>query len=129
MLSPILACSDVSDAIAYYTQKLGFELAWRMPPGESGKVEFACVKLAEAEILLGITTGFVEPEDLNRRGIGVQIYIRLPDDLSVDEIYARAQAQGAAITREIQTRDWGERAFTVNDLDGYNLMIAQQVRS
>ena len=57
MLSPILACEDVAKSIRYYTEKLNFELAWEMPPNEDGKVEFACVKLAEAEILLGITEG------------------------------------------------------------------------
>jgi uncharacterized glyoxalase superfamily protein PhnB len=126
MLSPILACTDISQAIDYYTQKLSFELAWRMPPNVKGQTEFACVKLGDAEILLGVTEGFVEANDLDKRGIGIQIYINLPDDLKVDDIYSHAQAQGASITREIATRDWGERAFNVRDLDGYNLMIAQR---
>ncbi|MBZ0294873.1 MAG: hypothetical protein K8L99_20090 [Anaerolineae bacterium] len=126
MLSPILACLDVSKSIEYYTQKLTFELAWSMPPNEEGKTEFACVRLGEAEILLGVTEGFVNAEDMDKRGIGIQIYINLPESLKIDELYTHAQTQGAIITRAIQTRDWGERAFTVNDLDGYNLMIAQQ---
>jgi uncharacterized glyoxalase superfamily protein PhnB len=127
MLSPILACADVSQSIDYYTQKLGFELAWRMPPNEKGETEFACVKLGDAEILLGVTEGYVNAEDMDKRGIGIQIYINLPDSLRVDEIYAHAQAQGAIITRAIETRDWGERAFNAKDIDRYNLMIAQQV--
>ena len=127
MLSPILACSSVSKSIAYFTEKLGFQLAWSMPPNEDGETEFACMKLGDAEILLGVTEGFVKSDDMAKRGIGVQIYITLPDGLDIDAIYANAQAQGATITREIQTRDWGERAFNVCDLDGYNFMIAQQV--
>ena len=126
MLAPILACSDVSKAIDYYTQKLGFQLAWSTPPNEKAKTELACVRLGTAEILLGVVEGYVKPEDINRRGIGIQIYISLPDTMPIDEIYAKAQAQGAAITRALQTRDWGERAFNVNDMDGYNLMIAQR---
>ena len=57
MLSPILACADVSQALDYYTQKLGFELAWCMPPNDAGKTEFACVKLCDAEILLASRKG------------------------------------------------------------------------
>ena len=128
MLSPILACADVARAIDYYIQKLGFELAWQMPPNENGETEFACVRLVSAEILLGVTEGYVSAEDMDKRGIGIQIYINLPDTLHIDDIYEHAQAQGAVITREIMTRDWGERAFNAKDIDGYNLMIAQTVK-
>lgn len=127
MLSPILACSDVTTSIAYYTEKLGFELAWQMPPNSRGETDFACVRLGDAEILLGITEGFVQPEDLSKRGIGIQIYITLPETLDIDSLYAAIKARGGRITREIETRDWGERAFNVRDVDGYHLMIAQQV--
>jgi uncharacterized glyoxalase superfamily protein PhnB len=128
MLSPILACSNVNAAITYYTEKLGFELAWRMPPNSRGETDFACVKLGDAEILLGITEGFVQPADLSRRGIGVQIYVSLPETINIDALYDALKAQGARVTREIETRDWGERAFNVRDLDGYHLMIAQSVK-
>jgi len=127
MLSPILACEDVAKAIEYYTEKLGFELAWQMPPDDEGKVEFASVKLQDAEILPGVTEGFVEKEDLSKRGTGIQLYINLPSDLDIDELYNKAQSNGAIITREIETRAWGERAFNASDLDGYNLMFAQQI--
>jgi uncharacterized glyoxalase superfamily protein PhnB len=129
MLSPILACTSVSNAIDYYTQRLGFQLAWQMPPNDQGEVEFACVKLGDAEILLGILEGFVSAEDVDKRGIGIQLYINLLESLKIDEIYDHAQKHGAHITREIQTRDWGERAFNVKDVDGYNLMIAQTLKT
>ncbi|MBL8132088.1 MAG: VOC family protein [Anaerolineae bacterium] len=125
MLSPILACVSVSQAIDYYVEKLGFEQAWTMPPNEAGFIEFACVRLGDAEILLGITEGFVAPNALAFRGTGIQIYINLPDTLNIETLYATAQASGAVITRELQTRDWGERSYNVKDADGYNLMIAQ----
>ena len=127
MLSPILACSDAAKAIDYYTQKLGFELAWQMPANESGRTEFACVKLGDSEILLGVTEGYVKSEDMDKRGIGIQIYINLPTTLDIEQVYSHAEANGAKIVREIETRDWGDRAFNVQDLDGYNLMIAQRV--
>ena len=126
MLSPILACASVPKAIEYYTQKLGFEFAWAMPPNDKGETEFACVKLADMEILLGVTEGFVEAEDMDKRGVGIQIYINLPDSIRIDTIYDIAKARGAKITRELETREWGERAFMVDDLDGYDLMFAQQ---
>lgn len=127
-LSPILACEDVAAAIEHYTSKLGFELAWQMPPNDKGEVEFAGVKLGDAEILLGVTAGFVAAADMGKRGTGVQIYINLGEGLDIDALYETARAKGAKITREIETRDWGERAFNVRDLDGYNLMFAQPAK-
>ena len=126
MLSPILACASVPKAIEYYTQKLGFELAWSMPANDKGETEFACVKLADMEILLGVTEGFVEPEDMDKRGTGVQIYINLPLSVSIISLYEEAKHRGAIITRALETREWGERAFVVDDLDGYDLMFAQE---
>ncbi len=126
MLSPILACEDVAKSIRYYTEKLNFELGWEMPPNDEGIVEFACVKLADAEILLGITEGFVEEADIDKRGIGIQIYINLPESMSIDLLYEHAKESGADIIHPLETRDWGETVFTVNDIDGYNLMFAQE---
>lgn len=127
MLSPILAVKDVDASIAFYTQKLGFEHGWSMPPGTDGKTDFACVRLAGSEVLLGITEGFVEPGDLDKRGTGVQIYIELPADFDIDGLYNRAQSNGVNITRTIEDRDWGERAFNCKDLDGYSYMLAKRI--
>lgn len=129
MLSPILACKDVQASIDYYVGKLGFELIFSMPGNAPDTVDFAGVKLGDAEILLGVTEGFVADEDLSKRGIGVQLYINLPDTFDIDAIYQQAKEAGATITREIETREWGERAFNVRDMDGYNLMFAQQSTS
>jgi uncharacterized glyoxalase superfamily protein PhnB len=100
-----------------------------MPPNESGKTEFACMKLGDAEILLGVVEGFVAPEDLAKRGIGIQLYIDLPTSIDIDTLYQQAKSAGAAITREIEDRDWGERTFNVKDADGYSLMLAQRIQA
>jgi uncharacterized glyoxalase superfamily protein PhnB len=128
MLSPILACEDVDAAIAYYTEKLSFERGFAMP-GEDGTTGFASVKLGDAEILLGVTKGFVAIEDRHKRGIGVQLYVEVPADQSIDMLYDHARGQGAIITRDLQDRDWGDRAFNVKDVDGYDLMFAQAKRA
>jgi uncharacterized glyoxalase superfamily protein PhnB len=124
VLSPILACEDVDAAIAYYTEKLGFERGFAMP-GDDGKTSFASVKLGDAEILLGVIEGFVAPGDHHKRGIGVQLYVEVPAERSIDALYDNARAKGASITRDLQDRDWGDRAFNARDADGYDLMFAQ----
>jgi uncharacterized glyoxalase superfamily protein PhnB len=127
MLAPILACADVDTAIAYYTDTLGFTLQWSMPDA-AGKSEFASVQLADSEILLGVVEGFVESEDMAKRGIGVQLYITLPADFDIDELYQHAVAYNAIITRPLEDRAWGVRSFNVSDGDGYRLMIGKPLR-
>src|SRR5262245_46906156 len=105
MVSPILAVSDVDASIAFYTQKLGFQHNWSMPPGADVKPTSASVKLGDAEILLGTIEGYVEPQDVPKRGTGIQLYIALPADADIDALYQRAQANGVNITRPIEDRD------------------------
>ncbi len=125
MLSPILAVADIDASIEFYVQKLGFSKNWSIP-NANGKTDFASVKFADAEILLGVLEGFVEPDDVQKRGIGVQLYIEVPQD--IDSIYNQAKAGGANITRDIADRDWGERTFSVKDIDGYHLLFAQRMK-
>lgn len=123
MLSPILSVADIDASIDYYTTKLGFSLNWRLADDQD-RATFASVSLGEAEILLG-TIDFVAADQRDKLGIGVQFHLELPVEMDIDELYVAAWDAGANIVREIETREWGERAFVVNDLDGYNYMIAR----
>lgn len=124
ILSPILSVHNIDASIAFYVEKLGFEKSWSMPD-EKGVTSFACVRLGAAEILLG-TIDFVPAEDRGKLGTGIQIYVEVPAQTDIDTLYAQAREGGAPITRAIENRDWGERAFSVKDLDGYHLMLAQR---
>jgi PhnB protein len=124
MLTPILAVADIEASIAFYTRALGFEYGYSMAD-ENGNTSLASVQLGDSEILFGVLETLVAPEFHGVRGIGVQIYIELPDDIDIDALYQQALAYGATITEEITDRAWGDRSFTLTDPDGYNLMLAQ----
>ncbi|MEZ4669920.1 MAG: VOC family protein [Anaerolineae bacterium] len=128
MLSPILSVHDIDASLDYYTTKLGFTLNWKMP-GEDGKTSFAGVKLGKVEVLLG-TIDFVAEADRSKLGTGIQLYIDLDaaGDFNINTLYQQATAAGAIITRPIEDRDWGERAFNVKDPDGYQYMFAQRLQ-
>jgi uncharacterized glyoxalase superfamily protein PhnB len=126
MLSPILSVQDIEASIAFYTTKLGFEHAWSMPPGADGKTDFACVRFAGAEVLLG-TMAFVATGDEDKRGTGIQLYFEVSPDMNISTIYQQARDSGVNITRELEDRDWGERTFNFKDLDGYRYMMAQRI--
>ena len=123
MLSPILSVHDIDASISYYTNKLGFLLNWRLTDDQE-QATFASITLSENEILLG-TIDFVPQANRGKLGIGVQFHLTLGEEANIDRLYETARDAGAVITRELEDREWGERAFVVNDLDGYNFMIAQ----
>lgn len=126
MISPILSVADIEASITFYTEKLGFTHEWSMTD-ENNKPTFSCVKLGDAEVMLGVLEGFVEEADRDRLGKGVQLFIRLPQEIDVDALYTQAKTSGATIARELETRDWGERTFSVKDLDGYHFMISKPI--
>jgi uncharacterized glyoxalase superfamily protein PhnB len=126
MLSPILAVNDIDASIAFYRDVLGFTQNWKMQD-DNQRTNFACVRMGDAEILLGVVEGFVDPADLAKRGIGVQLYVEVPENIAIDVLYERACQRPPTIVRHIENRNWGERAFVVRDLDGYQLMLAQRV--
>jgi catechol 2,3-dioxygenase-like lactoylglutathione lyase family enzyme len=126
MLSPILAVRDIDASIAFYVNILGFTENWKTQD-DNGHTNFACVRMGDAEILLGVIEGFVDPVDLAKRGIGIQIYVDVPENIPVDNLYDRAVDSDALIIRGVENRDWGVRSFVLRDPDGYQLMMAQRV--
>src|SRR5262245_9808665 len=97
MLSPILSVHDIDASIRFYVDALGFVKAWGMTD-DAGKTSFACVKLGDAEILLG-TIDFVAEADRDKRGIGIQIYVEVPAGMPIDDLYAKALTAAANVTR------------------------------
>lgn len=124
MITPILSVSDIDASIDYYTYKLGFSLNWRLADDDNAAT-FASIILGDSEILLG-TIDFVPPADRDKLGAGIQLHVHVAPEVDIDQIFNRARERGAKIIKEIENREWGERAFVVHDRDGYNLMIAQQ---
>lgn len=102
MLSPILSVHDVDASIAFYTDKLKFTRAWGMTDA-SGKTTFASVQLGKAEVLLG-TIDFVAAEDRGKLGTGIQLYIDLPAEIDINELYRHVQASGANGLSRSKTR-------------------------
>ena len=123
MVTPILSVTDIDSSIAYYTTRLGIVLIWRLT-GDEDRATFASLTLANSEIMLE-TIDFVAPADRQKLGTGVQFHLELPLEIDIEELFTAARASGADIVKELEKREWGEWAYVVNDLGGYNFMIAQ----
>lgn len=122
-LEPILWVNNIERSVAYYREKLGFDLRMAMN-GPDGSMVHAAVSNGAVTLMLGYKDGI--PADPATSGGGAELYANTDD---VDALYQRALSAGTPITTEIADQYWGDRTFTVRDPDGYVLTFAQTVRA
>jgi predicted enzyme related to lactoylglutathione lyase len=98
---PELPVADVERAQQHYRDALGFEIGWLYPDKEIG-----AVSRGEVAIFLRRRKPPFEPA-VN--------WVFAPE---LDASYEELKASGANIVEPLETKPWGLRQFTVEDLDG-----------
>lgn len=122
-LEPILWVNNIERSVAYYREKLGFDLRMAIN-GTDGAMVHAAVANGAVALMLGYKDGV--PADPARSGGGAELYINTD---GVDALYRHVRHAGTPLTNEIADQYWGDRTFTVTDPDGYVLTFAQPVRA
>ena len=113
-LEPLLYVSDLKKSIKFYAEVLGFKLG-ELYPNQKNPT-YAPILIGHCKLMLVAareTNKKFSPHGLG--GSGVQFFIRADD---VDKIYRRVKEK-AVILDPIKTKSWGDREFTLKDLDGY----------
>jgi PhnB protein len=124
-MTPILWVKSIEDAVEYYEQKLGFTLEFAMN-GPDGKMAHASVSRDDVRLMLGYRMDEKGELDLVNVGGGAELYFNTD---AVDDYYTSVRGAGATIADDIKDQFWGDRTFTVRDLNGYSLTFAQTVRA
>lgn len=106
-----LAVDDVPAAAEFYTQKLGFRLAftWGDPPSMAG------LNLGDVQIFL--QKGTPSPR-------GIYLHFVVGD---ADELYDFHRANGVEIVQEPGDREYGIRDYAVRDPHGYILEFGHRI--
>ncbi len=99
---PELPVVDVERAQQYYRDFLGFDIGWLVPDKGIGAVS----RRDKVVIFFRKRQAPFEPA----------IHWVFAEDL--DASYQELMASGANITEPLETKPWGLRQFTVQDLDG-----------
>ena len=107
-IAPEIPVDDLSQAITYYNQKLGFELAMEIAN------EYAIVERD------GIAIHLFSDRFCKSGRAGLHIFTHQLDELQ-DELFQR----GATISAPITLRPWGNRDFRVIDLAGNTLKFTE----
>lgn len=97
---PELPVADVERAQAYYRDTFGFDIGWIQPGKEIG-----AVNRDRTAIFLRQRTMPFEP---------AVHWVHAPE---IEASYSELRAAGARIVEPLETKPWGLRQFTVEDLD------------
>jgi lactoylglutathione lyase len=109
---PILYTPDLVRAVAFYTERLGFEEGYRIEG-------FAVVRLESFEL------GLAESSDVTPAGrVALWLYT---DD--VDAEIKRLREAGVEVVKEPEDREWGERMGSVRDPDGNEICLGQRLEA
>ena len=108
---PTLSVTDVTAAVTFYTDKLGFSLGfvWGDPPTTAG------VNLGEVQMMMN--RGTPNPE-------GWSVYFVVED---VDAMHAFQRARGVDVLAAPADKPWGLREYAVRDLHGHKLLFGQHL--
>jgi uncharacterized glyoxalase superfamily protein PhnB len=111
---PIFDTIELQRAVAFYTERLGFEERYRFPEEEPSF--FVVVGLGEFSL------GLAETDEMDPAGrAALWLY---SDD--VDGEIEALRAVGVEVAREAENMEWGERMAAVLDPDGNEVFIGQR---
>ncbi|MEY2882565.1 MAG: hypothetical protein RL490_289 [Pseudomonadota bacterium] len=108
-MAPGIGVADIDRAVAFYTGVLGFAATFR----NGNPVIFTIVERDAAELHLLLAPGY--------RGPAFNVAHLFVSD--VDALHARCVTAGAPIIKALADKDYGMRAFVVEDPDGNRIDI------
>jgi uncharacterized glyoxalase superfamily protein PhnB len=121
VLIPSLRYADAHAAIAWLERAFGF-VRHAVYDGPDGTVAHAELRFGNGMIMLGSATNpspnahcYATPGEIGGR-VTSPLYLVVPD---CEPVWASANAAGAEIVMELKTMEYGGKAFTVRDPEGY----------
>ena len=122
-VSPFFIVGDVPTSLAFYRDRLGFEVTFEGP--EPGDIFFGIVRRGGAQILLksvGVPPVPNYTRDIKQGIARWDAYVDVPDP---DALAAEFASRGVAFFQPLRDTDDGLRGFEISDADGYILFFGR----
>ena len=118
-LIPSLRYRDANAAIAWLERVFGFK-RHAVYPGPDNTVQHAELRHGSGMIMLGSASNpngemYVSPAEIGNR-VTSPLYLIVPD---CEPVYATALAAGVEMVAELREMDYGGKAFSLRDPEGY----------
>lgn len=116
-IAPQFLVDDLDRGIAYYHDKLGFELEFQYEDF------YACVTRDGCAIHLKAAEKLVADREHRKRNDHLDAYIAVAD---LRGLFDELQTRGADVVRPLREEPWACTDFYVEDPDGYILCFSEQ---
>jgi len=121
-VAPSFTVNDIEKSLRWYRDVMGFAAGDRWE--RDGK-------LAGAELKAGTVVFMIGQDDWKKgrdrvKGEGFRLYCQTSQD--VDRLAQGIKSRGGALEQEPRDEDWGARAFTVVDPDGFKITISTPIK-
>lgn len=119
-VGPSFTVNDLEKSLAWYRDVMGFAVGERWE--DNGK-------LLGVELKAGRTIFMIGQDDWKKgrdrvKGVGFRLYCQTDQD--VDRLAEGIKARGGRLAQEPRDEEWGARAFTVEDPDGFKITISKE---
>jgi catechol 2,3-dioxygenase-like lactoylglutathione lyase family enzyme len=128
-IAPFFIVADVPAALAFYQDKLGFDITFRGPSPEDEF--FGIVERDGAMIMFKALGEIVDGKEVvvepmpnygRQPAFSWDAYVQVPDP---DALAAEFESRGVPFSVPVSDNDDGLRGFVVTDLDGYGLYFGR----
>ena len=118
-VAPSFTVNDVEKSLGWYRDVMGFAVGDRWE--DNGK-------LMGAELKAGPVVFMIGQDDWKRgrdrqKGVGFRLYCKTDQD--IDRMADGIKTRGGTLAQEPRDEEWGARAFTVDDPDGFKITISK----
>ena len=120
---PIVYTADLTEALEFYRDLLGFEVTYQFPAEGKGEPQFVALNgIALAATAEGQVGAHGWPIAPHSGGFELCVYT---DD--VDAAVEELRSHGVLVLTEPANQPWNERMAYVSDPDGHPVMICQKL--
>ncbi len=119
--SPLLIAKDVGAALAFYRERLDFEVTFQQPQGSPF---FGIVQRGGAMIMLKSVGVDPLPNHLRHEWARWDAYLYVPDP---DALAAEFNSRGVEFSEPLRNTDDHLRGFEIKDPDGYVLFFGRPI--
>ena len=119
-VAPSFTVNDVEKSLGWYRDVMGFAVGDRWE--HNGKLMGAELKAGPVVFMIG-QDDWKKGRD-REKGLGFRLYCQTDQD--VDRMAAGIKARGGTLAQEPRDEEWGARAFTVEDPDGFTITISKE---
>ena len=121
-ITPYILYEDLENAIKWLSKAFGFKERLRMP-GPDGKIGHAEMTLDDGLVMMGCPgTDYQSPK---RHGHVCQLIYVYVDN--VDAHFEKAKKAGASILTEPEDKEYGDRIYSAEDLEGQHWFFSQHM--